>query len=33
MRERIRLIGGEFRARLVKDRGMSIIVELPYNIS
>jgi len=33
MRERIRLIGGEFRAGLVDGRGMSIVVELPYNIS
>lgn len=33
MRERIKLIGGEFRAELVAGRGMSIVVELPYNIS
>lgn len=33
MRERIRLIGGDFQARLVRGRGMSIIVDLPYNIS
>ncbi len=33
MRERIRLIGGEFRAELVTGRGMSIVVDLPYNIS
>jgi signal transduction histidine kinase len=33
MRERIRLVGGEFHARLVRGRGMSIVVELPYNIS
>ena len=33
MRERIRLIGGDFTARLLTGRGMSIVVELPYNIS
>ena len=33
MKERVRLAGGECTAEMVKDRGMTVRVVLPYNVS